>query len=260
MKAIAIIPARYASSRLPEKLILPLAKKVTGKYILEHVYANSCESRTLDKVIIATDHEVIYNLVKEFGGVVEMTPSWLQSGTDRIAWAVKNISSIKELKPDIVVNVQGDEPEIRGDVIDDVVNLLSEDKEAVMSTLAHTIESHDELNDPNSVKVVLDNKNNALYFSRSPIPYNMDNIKLVSDLGNNHFLKHIGLYAYKKDFLLKYSDLPASNLEKIENLEQLRALSNGYKIKVSITDYKSVGIDTEADLKKFLDEFPNKTG
>ncbi len=252
MTAIAIIPARYAATRLPGKLILPEAKEITGKYIIEHVYCNTCRAKTLDKVVIATDDGRIYNLVKEFGGKVEMTPSGLESGTDRIAWVLKNVSWLKELNPDIVVNVQGDEPDISGDIIDEVVMALSRDQEAVMSTIAHTIESREEFEDPNAVKVVLDNENNALYFSRASIPFDRDGVLKDGYADNCNLLKHIGLYAYKKNFLLKYSDLPESALEKLEGLEQLRALSNGYRIKVAITDYKSVGIDTREDLDRFL--------
>lgn len=258
MTAIAIIPARYAATRLPGKLILHKAKEVTGKYIIEHVYFNTCKAKTLDKVIIATDDKRIFDIVKQFGGNVVMTPDDLRSGTDRIAWVVDNVSSVKELTPDIVVNVQGDEPDIGGEIIDEVVNILSNDNVAVMSTIAHPIESLHEFSDPNAVKVVCDNDKNAIYFSRTQIPYFKDAGKFDRDRDEIDFLKHIGLYAYKKDFLLKFSNLPESRLEQIEGLEQLRAISNGYKIKVAVTGYKSIGIDTASDFERFLDSYRNK--
>ena len=255
MNAIAIIPARYAATRLPGKLILQKVKEVTGKHIIEHVYSKASEAKTIKKVIVATDDKRIFDIVKQSGGNVEMTPDSISSGTDRIAWIVKNIDSVKELNPDIVVNVQGDEPDIKGEVIDEVVSILHNDQQYSMATIATPIELQDEINDPNAVKVVLDNNGNALYFSRSPIPYNRKPKNSSIYKNENIFLKHLGLYAYRKDFLLKFSSLPCSGLEEIEGLEQLRALSNGYKIKVAITKHNSIGIDTEEDLERFLDRY-----
>lgn len=255
MKAIAVIPARYASTRLPGKLILPEAKKITGKYIIEHVYHNTCKAKSIAKVIVATDDSSIFDVVKDFGGEVEMTPANIKSGTDRVEWVVKNVESVKSLNPDIVVNVQGDEPDISGEVIDNVVNILSDDKQASMSTVATPIESLNEFLDPNAVKVVLDNDGNALYFSRAPIPYNKNKGSCKRGLRHLNAFKHIGLYAFKKDFLLKFFTLPSSKLEEIEGLEQLRVISNGYKIKVSITPYNFIGIDTKDDFEKFLQQF-----
>ncbi|MGR3318608.1 MAG: 3-deoxy-manno-octulosonate cytidylyltransferase [Candidatus Anammoxibacter sp.] len=253
MNAIAIIPARYASTRLPGKLVLPEAKEITGKYIVEHVYHKACEAKLIKRTIVATDDERIYNKVKQFGGNVEMTPDDLQSGTDRVAWVIKNIESVKELNPDIVVNVQGDEPDVSGKVIDDVVSILSNDDQAVMSTVASPIESLEEFHDPHAVKVVLDNNGNALYFSRSAIPYCKNTSNGGKEVKPFIALKHIGLYAFKKDFLLKFSNLANSTLEEMEDLEQLRVISNGYRIKVAITDHNFIGIDTKEDFKKFLD-------
>lgn len=255
MNAIAIIPARFASTRLPEKLVLPEAKELTGKYIIEHVYCKTCEAESLKKVIVATDDKRIYSIVKQFGGIAEMTPDNIQSGTDRVVWVIKNIDTVKDLNPDIIVNVQGDEPDISGQVIDNVVSVLSDDERAAMSTLASPIESFNELLDPNAVKVVLDNNGNALYFSRSAIPYNKNTRNCKKDIKPFNALKHIGLYAYRKDFLLKFSNLPDSKLEEIEGLEQLRAISNGYKIKVAITHHNFIGIDTKEDFERFLDRF-----
>ncbi len=248
MKAVVIIPARYASTRLPCKLILPEVKSVTGKYIIEHVYQNVKQARQIRKVIVATDNRLIYDIVRGFGGDVEMTSVSHTSGTDRIAEVADRLDA------DIVVNVQGDEPEMNAAMVDQVIESLAEDKVAVMATLAHAIKNAAELANPNVVKVVLDNHGYALYFSRSPIPYIRDSKDPMNEPGSR-FLRHLGIYAYKKDFLLQYAKLPSSALEQAEKLEQLRALSNGYKIKVAITEYTSRGIDTRDDLMAFLERY-----
>ena len=251
MNAIAVIPARYASTRLPGKLILSEVKELTGKYIIEHVYERTLKASLIKKVIVATDDERIHGIVKEFGGISVMTPDNILSGTDRIAWVVKNVDMVKEFSPDIIVNVQGDEPDISGKVIDSVVSALSDDDQAVMSTAACPIESLAEFADPNAVKVVLDNMNNALYFSRSSIPFTRDpDANQITGA-----LKHIGLYAFRKEFLLKFAQLPGSVLENVEALEQLRVISNGYKIKVIMTDRSFLGIDTKQDLDLFLKQY-----
>ncbi len=248
MNAIAVIPARYASTRLPGKLVLSEVKELTGKYIIEHVYERTLKASLIKKVVVATDDQRIHNIVQQFGGVSVMTPDDISSGTDRIAWVVKNVDMVKEFNPDIIVNVQGDEPDISGKAIDDVVSALANDDQSVMSTAACPIESLDEFRDPNAVKVVLDNMNNAIYFSRSSIPFTRDpGADSISGA-----LKHIGLYAFRKDFLLKFSQLPDSKLEKMEALEQLRVISNGYKVKVIMTDHSFLGIDTKQDLDLFL--------
>lgn len=258
MDAIVIIPARFGSTRLPGKLILQEAKEITGKYIIEHVYYWVSKARLIKKALVATDDKRIYSIVKQFGGDVEMTPANLSSGTDRVAWAVKNIDSLKDINPSIVVNVQGDEPDICGDMIDEAISVLRGDSEAVMSTLANKIEETYEITDPHVVKVVRDNNENALYFSRSPIPYVKNIENYVKEVNTGLFLRHIGLYVYRKDFLLDFPDLPVSRLEEIEGLEQLRVLSNGYKIKVAVTPHKSAGIDTREDFERFLDRYRNK--
>ena len=250
MSAVVIIPARYGSTRLPGKLILPEVKRVTGKYIIEHVYEGSATASTVTS-IVATDDTRIFDVVEGFGGNVEMTSSAHQSGTDRIAEVAAHRNE------DIVVNVQGDEPEIRSEMIEALISSLSNDNEAVMATLANEIKTVDDLLNPNVVKVVLDNNGYALYFSRAPIPYIADKLarqqagQPASLLVCQH-LRHIGIYAYRRDFLLSYTKLTPSPLEETERLEQLRALSNGYKIKVSITPFECVGIDTEEDLERFL--------
>jgi 3-deoxy-manno-octulosonate cytidylyltransferase (CMP-KDO synthetase) len=248
MKAVVVIPARYASTRLPCKLILPEVKSVTGRYIIEHVYQNVKQARLIHKVIVATDNQLIYDIVKGFGGEAEMTSVSHTSGTDRIAEVAERLDA------DVIVNVQGDEPEMNAVMVDQVINTLVEDKTAVMATLAHKIKDAAELANPNVVKVVLDNSGYALYFSRSQIPYVRDSRDPFNEPGIT-FLKHVGIYAYQRDFLLKYPGLPVSSLEHVEKLEQLRALSNGYKIKVAITRYTTRGIDTRDDLIAFLERY-----
>lgn len=248
MKAVVVIPARYASTRLPCKLILPEVKSVTGRYIIEHVYQNVKQARHIHQVIVATDNQLIYDIVKGFGGDVEMTSVSHTSGTDRIAEVAGRLDA------DVIVNVQGDEPEMNASMIDQVIDALAEDRDAVIATLAHEIKNTAELVNPNVVKVVLDNGGYALYFSRSQIPYIRDSKDPMNEPGIR-FLRHLGIYAYKKDFLLQYAKLPSSPLEQAEKLEQLRALSNGYKIKVAITEYTSRGIDTRDDLMAFLERY-----
>ncbi|MEE9583935.1 MAG: 3-deoxy-manno-octulosonate cytidylyltransferase [Candidatus Brocadiales bacterium] len=251
MKAYAVIPARYGSTRLPGKCILPEAKTVTGKYVIEHVYSRVKEAETIEGVVVATDDQRIYDVVKGFGGCVRKTSPGHNSGTERVAEVAK------ELDPDIdiIVNVQGDEPEVRPDMVDTVVSALSDDPKAVMSTLANPITSQSELNDPHAVKVVIDNNGYALYFSRSPIPYGNHPETDSPDEGIS--FKHLGIYAYRRDFLINYATLPPTALEKAEDLEQLRAISNGYKVRVSITPHRCHGIDTPEDFEEFLDRYRN---
>ena len=247
-KAVVVIPARYASTRLHGKLILPEVKAVTGRYIIEHVYQNVRQAKRIHKVIVATDNQLIYDIVKGFGGEAEMTSLSHTSGTDRIAEVAGRLDA------DIIVNVQGDEPEVNANMVDQVVDTLAEDTGGVMATLANTIKDSTELANSHVVKVVLDNCGCALYFSRSQIPYVRDGKDPIKAPGVT-FLKHLGIYAYRRDFLLKYSKLPASSLENAEKLEQLRVLSNGYKIKVAITNYASRGIDTREDLTAFMERY-----
>ncbi len=248
MKIIAIIPARYASSRLPGKLILPEVKAVTGKYILEHVYQNVIQAKRISRVIVATDSKLIYDVVRGFGGEAEMTSVLHTSGTCRIAEVVK------QLDADVIINVQGDEPEMSASLVDQVADTLVENKDAAMATLATKIKTAEELSNPNVVKVVLDNNGYALYFSRSQIPYVRDGKNPTDTLGIS-FLRHLGIYAYKREFLVEYANLPAAPLENAEKLEQLRALSNGYKIKVAVTNCISRGIDTREDLMAFIERY-----
>ena len=193
MNAVVVIPARYASTRLPGKLILPEVKVVTGRYIIEHVYQNVMQAKHIHKVIVATDNQFIYDIVKGFGGEVEMTSVLHTSGTDRIAEVAGHLDA------DVIVNVQGDEPEVSANMVDQVIDTLVEDKETVMATLANIIKDATELANPNVVKVVLDNCGYALYFSRSQIPYVRDGKDPIKEPGVT-FLKHLGIYAYRKDF------------------------------------------------------------
>jgi 3-deoxy-manno-octulosonate cytidylyltransferase (CMP-KDO synthetase) len=210
-----------------------------GKTIIQHVYERAEQSEVLADLIVATDDERILETVTDFGGNAVMTSSDHQSGTDRIAEVARKIDA------DIVVNIQGDEPLIEPKAIDAAVEPLLEDETIAMSTLASEISNDNELANPNVVKVVLDNDNFALYFSRSPIPFARDGL----DLRNQVYYKHIGLYVYRTNFLINFSEMAQSYLEKLEKLEQLRALENGYRIKVIKTQYKSIGVDTPDDLE-----------
>jgi len=247
-RAVVIIPARYGSTRLPGKPVLEVAREVTGKYIIQHVYERAARASSVERVIVATDDRRVAEVVAGFGGEVRMTSAEHRSGTDRIAEVAA------ELDAPIIVNVQGDEPEIHPDQVEQVIQLLVEDREAVMGTLAHPIESREEWLDPNVVKVVLDADGCALYFSRSPIPYLRDYDGPL-EAAPARPLHHLGIYSYRRDFLLLYAALPHSPLEEAEKLEQLRALGAGYRIKVGITDRRSIGIDTPADLEAWLDKY-----
>lgn len=242
--AVAIIPARFDATRFPGK---PLAL-LNGKIIIQHVYENASEAKLVDSVIVATDDKRIFEAVNSFGGKAVMTSGSHKSGTDRIAEAAADMDC------DIVVNVQGDEPFIRPKMIDDVVDLLYNDTKASIATLAKKITDNDELRSPHVVKVVVDDDGFALYFSRSPIPYHRDNWKDLESVAYNadetEVFKHIGIYGYRKDALLKFSSMPQGGLENIEKLEQLRALACGMKIKVGKTEFDTLGIDTEEDLRK----------
>jgi 3-deoxy-manno-octulosonate cytidylyltransferase (CMP-KDO synthetase) len=253
MSAIVLIPARYSSTRFPGK---PLAL-LRGIPVIEHVYKNSVNSRLADDVVVATDSETIFEKVLSFGGKAVMTSPEHQSGTDRIA----EVAASGEY--DIIVNVQGDEPLIRPEMIDEVISLLA-DGEASMGTLAKRIERRDEIFDPNTVKVVCDERGYALYFSRAPIPFHRDVFTTearrygsaesapddpVSYSGLSLY-KHIGIYSYRREVLLQFSQLKPSRLETVEKLEQLRALEHGYRIKVKETLFETVGVDAPEDLER----------
>jgi 3-deoxy-manno-octulosonate cytidylyltransferase (CMP-KDO synthetase) len=233
MKAIGVIPARFASSRLPGK---PLAD-IGGKTMIERVYHRALAAKSLSAVYIATDDQRILDAVRAFGGQAVMTREDHRSGTDRIA------ESVFELDVDVVVNVQGDEPLLDPSEIDAVVAPFGDRPDLAMTTLAVPIADRRDIEDPSVVKVVTDVRGDALYFSRLPIPYYRSG-------ENGQRLKHIGLYAYRKDFLLTYAALPPSPLEQLEQLEQLRVLENGHRIHVVLTDHDAISVDTPEDLER----------
>ena len=245
LTATVIIPARYASSRLPGKPIIEKARRVTGKYIIQHVYERAKGAAGVSEVIVATDDSRVYDAVVAFGGKALMTSPAHQSGTDRIAEVAAGLDS------PIIVNVQGDEPQIEPAQVEQVIELLAHDENADMGTLACRIDSKRIWRDPNAVKVVLDEGGYALYFSRSPIPFVRDSKDWLRDSPATPLL-HLGIYSYRRDFLLQYAAMPRSPLEEAEKLEQLRALSRGYKIKVALTEHRPIGIDTPADLERWL--------
>lgn len=239
-----MIPARLASTRLPKKALL----KDTGKFLVQHVYEQAVQAQKIDKVIVATDSQEIVSAVESFGGEVQLTSEQHQSGTDRIAEVAQRESA------DIFVNVQGDEPEISPQAIDQVVSLLVENPQADIATLAYVI-SPRQAKDPNLVKVVRDNKSFALYFSRAMIPFVRDQETTVKE---DMYWGHVGIYAYRKSFLEIYSSLHPSFLEKLEKLEQLRALENNFKIIVGQTSESARGIDTKEDYQNFVERFQQK--
>ncbi len=248
MKIIGIIPSRYASTRLPAKPLVDIC----GKPMVQRVYEQAKKSVLLTDVVIATDDKRIESAVKTFGGNVQMTPVDIQSGSDRIALIAKNYQA------DIVVNIQGDEPMIDPKLIDQTIQLLIDDATAVVGTAVKKTTTHQDVFNPNIVKVVLDNNNYALYFSRSPIPYVRDAKKDHEWFGGTQFYKHFGIYVYRADFLQHYTTLKQTPLEIAEKLEQLRILENGYKIKCAVTEYESLPVDTPEDLQKIIELISNR--
>lgn len=245
MVTICLIPARYGSTRFPGK---PLAI-LKNKPIIQHVYERAKASKLINEVFVATDDNRIMEVVKSFGGKAIMTSQNHPSGTDRIAEAVDKLlqEGYNLQDSSIVINLQGDEPLIKIEMIDQLIELMKSENNSI-GTLAKKVEKEEDFRNPNIVKVVFDKNGYALYFSRSPIPF--DREKFIKGFSNNNFMyKHIGIYGYSVKILKNFVSLPQSRLEKIESLEQLRALENGIKIKVSITEYDSFGIDTPEDLE-----------
>jgi 3-deoxy-manno-octulosonate cytidylyltransferase (CMP-KDO synthetase) len=242
--SLIVIPARLASSRLPRKMLL----RQTGKTLIQHTYEAAHNALRPRGVYVATDHEEIRQEVQRFGGRVEMTDVNAPSGTDRVAEVAR-----RHPEAEILVNVQGDEPEISGQAIDLAVELLESRPDAVMATLATPIRSREKLFDPACVKVVFDAQRRALYFSRSPIPCAREwNDALLTE-NPPLFHQHVGLYAYRRDFLLKLASMPPCRLENLEKLEQLRVLDAGHSILVGVIDEPTIGIDTEADYRAFVE-------
>ncbi len=241
MKTAVIIPARYASSRLPGKPLL----RETGKYLIQHVYERACQARNIAQVIVATDDSRIAAAVESFGGRAVMTSSEHVSGTDRVAEVAHNLDA------DVIVNLQGDEPLIEPSAIELLPSLLQHHAEAATATLAVPLTSEERWRNPNCTKVVCDDRGRALYFSRSPIPYVRDG---QPDFGLEppQFLQHLGVYAYRRSFLLRMAALEPAPLEQLEKLEQLRILAMGRAIQVGIVAPCSPGVDTFDDYQEFV--------
>ncbi|HUS08417.1 MAG TPA: 3-deoxy-manno-octulosonate cytidylyltransferase [Bryobacteraceae bacterium] len=239
-RILGVIPARFASSRFPGKALA----RIAGKSMLQHVYERAAQARYLTKLIIATDNQTIYDEARRFGALVRMTRSDHISGTDRVAEVAASDAA------ELVVNIQGDEPLIDPAAIDAAVLALADNPEVAMGTLKKRIEDPAEITNPNVVKVVTDLAGNAIYFSRCPIPFVREADRPAGTHDVPAHYKHIGLYVYRRDFLLGYSDLPVGPLEKAERLEQLRALENGHVIRVAETEYESLGVDTPQDFER----------
>jgi len=245
MKIVAVIPARWQSTRLKGKVLAD----INGKPMVRHVWERVKQAHEVDDVIVAVDKDKVFKAVESFGGKAVYTSPEQPSGTDRIAEAVNEIDA------DVVINVQSDEPMVHPMMIDELARVFEYEKDVDMATIIKRIHTKEEINDPNVVKVVVDRKGFALYFSRSPIPHIRDKSTgavTVEDISGRYF-KHIGIYAYTKDFLYTYTNLPKSVLEEEEKLEQLRVLEHGYRIKTVETRYDSIGVDTSEDLEKVRD-------
>jgi 3-deoxy-manno-octulosonate cytidylyltransferase (CMP-KDO synthetase) len=249
MKITAVIPARYASTRFPGKALA----EIDGRPMIQHVYERTARSRLVSRVIVATDDLRIADAVRMRGGEAVMTSSSHETGTDRLAEVAAGLDS------DIIVNVQGDEPLIDPAMIDLALQPFLEDAGLQMGTVKKRIKCLHDFLSPNVVKVVTDSCGNALYFSRSPLPFFRDKWKDLKDesfcCGKLLCYKHVGLYVYRRDFLLKFASLPATFLEMAEKLEQLRAIENGIKIRVVETEFESIGVDTPEDLIKAQEQY-----
>lgn len=242
MKFLGVIPSRYASTRLEGK---PL-KDICGHTMVEWVYKRALKSK-LDGVVVATDDERIIDEVKSFGGNVILTRKDHINGTSRIAEVCETYTDY-----DVIVNIQGDEPLIEPDMINSIIDSFIEDNTIPMSTLKYKLTDMAEIENPNAVKVVTDKNDFAIYFSRSVIPY-------PRNLNMDNYYKHVGIYGYKRDFVMEYAKMASTPLELSESLEQLRVLENGYKIKVLETPYKIIGVDTQEELER-VREYITKNG
>lgn len=243
-KVYCIIPARYHSTRLPGK---PLAD-IAGKPMIQRVYEQAIKAKKVDRVIVATDHKDIFSVVEDFGGEVVMTSPNHATGTDRLAEV-----AVRFPEADIIINIQGDEPEIDPEVIDQLVVPLTSSEELSMATII-TPMSKDEMEQPGCVKVVVDQKGRALYFSRSLIPYLRTESRILP------VYKHIGVYGYQREFLLQFSQLVPTPLEQMESLEQLRALEYGYQIQTIQVAHSAIGVDTPEDLAAINEKFKKMEG
>ena len=239
MNILCVIPARIGSTRLPRKMLAD----INGQPLIQHTYQRASECTTLTKVVVATDSIEIAAAVKEVGGDVIMTPENIQTGSDRVALAAKEFSDM-----DVVINLQGDEPFIQPTMLTELVAPYLSGENPKMATLGYTLKFPEEYNDPNIVKVIMDQQGYAIYFSRSPIPY------FRAQVDNVPILHHMGVYAFQREFLLEYTQLPQTPLEKAELLEQLRALEHGIRIRVSKTAGRTIEINTSEELEAALAE------
>jgi 3-deoxy-manno-octulosonate cytidylyltransferase (CMP-KDO synthetase) len=242
MKIVGIIPARYGSTRFPGKVLVDLA----GKPMIQHVYERACQVTAFADVLVATDDPRVQQAVQAFGGQVRMTSPNHPSGTDRLAEIAQTLDA------DILVNVQGDEPLIQPAMIMQALQPVLHEPDIAIGTLKHRITTSDALLNPNVVKVVTDQAGRALYFSRSPIPYLKSQDVRGVGFQTFTFYRHIGLYAYRREFLLQFVTLPPSPLELAEGLEQLRALEHGYRIGVVETTYAAIGVDAPEDVARII--------
>ena len=243
MSVAAIIPARYASTRFPGKLLA----QDTGKPLIQHVHEAVSAARRIDRILVATDDQRIAEAVRAFGGNVVMTRSDHTTGTDRVAEVASRLDD------DLIINVQGDEPEMDPTAVDKLVELMERRPDALMGSLACPFRNETDVLNPACVKVVLDQAGNALYFSRSLIPYPRDAAGKVETPG--HWLLHLGAYAYRRDFLMRLTAMPPTALERIEQLEQLRALYIGARIAIAVVERESTGIDTPQQYAAFVDRY-----
>jgi 3-deoxy-manno-octulosonate cytidylyltransferase (CMP-KDO synthetase) len=242
LKVLVVIPARYDSVRFPGKVLA----KDTGKFLIQHTYEQACKAELVQKVIIATDSDKVMAACGQFGSQCVMTSAEHQSGTDRIAEAVA------EIEADIIINVQGDEPEIEPANIDKLSRLLVDNPKCQMATLVAGFDDKEQIGDPNIVKVVIDKDGYAIYFSRSVIPY----ARTAGGIGDTkNYLRHLGIYAYRKEFLKTITALPQTTLEKIEKLEQLRAIENGYRILTAKIEHTCDGIDIPEQYQAFVKRY-----
>jgi len=245
MKVIAVIPARFSSTRFAGKVLA----KDTGKFLIQHTYERACLAKLPEKVIIAADDEKVAAAAETFGAECVLTSPDHQSGTDRIAEAVA------DMDVEIIVNLQGDEPEIDPANIDYLAKMLMDNPDCPMATLAAEFQTAQQVSDPNIVKVIIGRSNKAIYFSRSPVPYDREKAG-VGDV--RQYLRHIGIYAYRKKFLQEITALPQTPLEKIEKLEQLRAIENGYSILVGKVQHTCDGIDTPEQYAEFVKRYKER--
>lgn len=239
MKIVAVIPARWSSTRLKGKVLAD----INGKPMIQHVWERVKKAHEVDEVIVASDKEKVLKAVESFGGTAMFTSPEQPSGTDRLAEVAGSVEA------DVFINIQADEPMIHPLMVDELAQVFQYERNVQMATLIKRINDPGEIADPNVVKAVVDRKGYALYFSRSPIPYIWDKQSGSEDISGRYF-KHIGLYSYTKDFLFTYTNLPKSTLEEEEKLEQLRALEHGYKIRTIQTQYETIGVDTQEDLER----------